>query len=157
MKRAATLLLLLAGCGGTAKPAIPIQDLLASDAKAEAFRIVPPAPPAPPAGDFLAWKEVAGPVPVPPSTARALAALLMDPASYQDASKPCVPIPGVKLRYTRGAERGEILFCFECLMLFTYRNGAVAGQADFDPGARPFARLLKPLFPQDPAIQALRE
>lgn len=78
-------------------------------------------------------------------------------SSYDANPKACTFQPGVRVDFYRGDEVLQVLFCFRCDELASYRNGRPVGHADFDPARAKLLRGIKSLFPDDPAIQSLRE
>jgi hypothetical protein len=153
MWRVAFLAPVLCGCSMPRSSLGHLEDLMGPEARVEAFRLRSPEAYA----DFPDWPVSAGPVLVPPASARRLAARLLDPASFSRTAKPCKPNPGVRVRWTGRDGIVDVAFCFECSQLFAYKDGVLAARGDFDPSARALAALIRPLFPSDPAIQALRD
>jgi hypothetical protein len=49
----------------------------------------------------------------------------------------------------------DVLLCFECAILAVYDNGRIAGGEDFDDIKSQLAAIVKELFSNDTAIQAL--
>lgn len=154
---AAGLLLAAGGCGQAAveKSFDGVEAVLRSPTKVEAFR-VGTADGNPHSTDYRAMPETAGPVAVDPATASELARILLDPKSYSPHPKPCVPNPGVKLRFTAGSRTVEVFLCFECSELFVYEGARSRGALEFDPAHGSLVIVVKRLFPKDPAIQALK-
>jgi hypothetical protein len=85
-----------------------------------------------------------------------VATVLTDPRSY-DWSKAvgCLPSYGVKLSFTRGADRVDVLLCFECDIVLFEHNGEPPGLEEFTPMRPVLVRAVKQLFPDDAEIQAL--
>lgn len=151
---AAAVLVLAAGCSLPKHDRTfgPLRGLMERPERIEALRIKADDPTR---TDYLAWPEISKPVVPDSGTARELTAALLDAGNFGSPGKGCMPVPGVKLRYAAGPDTAEILLCFRCLTLFTYRNGNPVGQDDFDPGRARFVALVKRLFPKDPVIQGL--
>ena len=151
-------LLPLTGCTfGSAKHQStigPIKDLVDSDAQVQAFRISHPVDPVD--GGYPLWPEISGPVAPNRTMARRLVVALLDPANFGSPSKACSVSPGVKIRFSKANGKADIFFCFECLILVTYRNDERKGLDNFDPGRDEFVDIVKQLFPNDPVIQAMR-
>lgn len=93
---------------------------------------------------------------------RRIATALLDPNSYRPkggSAKACIPQYGVKLSFSRANDRVDVLLCFECDIMATFRNGAgemESGQS-FDDGRAELLRLVKLLFPDDRLIQSIKE
>lgn len=103
-----------------------------------------------------AYPVTVGPVDVPPDAAQALAKLLLDDRSYSwDTMKSCTPEYGVRTTFIQGDEEIEVNFCFECGRALVRRDGQTIRVHDFDPSAQQLTALIRPLFPDDPQIQAL--
>lgn len=96
-------------------------------------------------------------VKVPPQIAAIISANLLNPELYTWGRLPnCVPHYGVRLTYFRGAERVDVLLCFECGSLETFWNQrSVTGQ-DFSHTYNLFGDAMKELFPKDAEIQAIK-
>lgn len=72
----------------------------------------------------------------------------------------CLPEPGVCVRFSRGAEVVDLLLCFECSLVSLASPGQHGGPIteqwiDFRASRAPFAKLVKEMFPNDAAIQAI--
>ena len=103
------------------------------------------------------YEMAAGPVAVPTKLADQLKQLLLDPGSYDfSAAKSCLPDHGVRIEFVDGKRKIDVLLCFECRILSVYDNGQSAGGEDFDPINRQLIDIVKQLFPNDTAIQALK-
>ncbi len=99
-----------------------------------------------------------GPVTVPPSVATQLVSVLSAHQAYGwDYAKGCIPFWGVRLAFYRGADRIDILLCFQCDILSVSLNGTQAEYEDFDPIRPNLVRAIKEIFPNDPTLQALSE
>ena len=124
----------------------------------EAFRIDPALrtadPKAPRLGDY---PILAGPVHADAAAIAELSSILRDPETYDwYRAKGCDFTPGVGLRLVRDASRVEIALCFECDELKIWRMGRTVGMEDFDAARPRLVALVKRLFPDDAAIQALK-
>lgn len=98
------------------------------------------------------------PAEVSASQAKALQDLLLDHDSYKwNVAKSCLPIYGVRAQFLKGDQAVDVLFCFECNVLAVFRNGRFVAGEDFDPIRGPLLEIVKPLFPDDEAIQELEE
>lgn len=72
----------------------------------------------------------------------------------------CLPEPGVCVRFHRGAEVVDLLLCFECNLASLAPPGQHGGPIidqwiDFRVKRAPFSALVKEIFPNDAAIQAI--
>lgn len=107
---------------------------------------------------FSDYPIVSEPVELPVATAKQVSAALASPATYDWYwAKACQPVYGVQLSFIRGAERVDVLLCFECDMLLVGRNGQTLGGEDFDHARGILVRAVKECFPDDEVIQQLRE
>ena len=175
MKHILWSVLLLAGCGEQSAPNtaargpwLGLGPALKDGGQAEAWRITGGGPPTPEearrgardeslSGDYLSYREIAGPVPLSRSLQNDLTRILSDSTLINDGVHPCIPTPGVKVRYTRA--KGvpiSICFCFECNELFVYEGTIRREHKGFDPGASALSKVFKKVFPKDPIIQALK-
>lgn len=162
MRAAALLLLLLAGCGeSTAPPAVVpmgswpgLAPALTSSTTAEAWTIQGDLPKG---RKHFDYKETSSAVALDPADFRAVASILSDPRSFSPEPKPCIPMPGVKIRFTRpNLEPVWVFFCFDCLELFVYEGTTRREFREFDPSGPALAAVMKRLFPKDPVIQGLK-
>lgn len=71
-----------------------------------------------------------------------------------DYAKGCKPMSGVLVRYHRESDVVDVSICFQCEMLSIAKRGEERWE-DFDPIKAKIAALVKPLFPDDAAIQKL--
>lgn len=95
---------------------------------------------------------------VPQASADEIRNLLNQDSSYVwEYSKACIPDYGILLtvRDQKGKEI-HIAICFECLILSVFDGNDLMLSEDFDPIHIPLIAIIKPLFPDDPEIQALR-
>jgi len=158
------VLLLLSGCGEPARQSKlltpSVKSVLGSPDSVRVFRLHPD-PVGKGAKESVTWADARTTAEVVPdaATMKELSALLSDPRTYDfEGGKGCIPHPGVKVCFMRGAATVDACLCFECLMMCFYGSGASGDDAwvDFDPGAPALTRLVKKLFPNDPAIQSLK-
>ena len=111
-------------------------------------------PNAPRLGDYPILSD---PVRADAATIQELSAILRDPDTYDwYRAKGCDFTPGVGLRLVRDASRVEIALCFECDELKIWRMGRTVGMEDFDAARPRLVAIVKRLFPDDAAIQALK-
>ncbi len=100
----------------------------------------------------------AGPINVPDEEVSKLRAVLLDESTYGwDYAKGCIPDYGVRIQFQHKTDNVDILLCFECDILLVYHNGKVVGGEDFDDGRAQFVAIVKTLFPDDQAIQSLKD
>lgn len=106
--------------------------------------------------DWWKWKTKGEPVTVDPATARQLADALLDEKSYyRGPPKACKPMPGVRVRFTRGSEVVSILFCLECSTIMI-KSGERGGGDDYDPAKSGIVAAMKKIFPDNADIQAFK-
>jgi hypothetical protein len=99
-----------------------------------------------------------GPVPVTRPIAPQLVSLLSAHDAYGWNSWPgCIPLWGVRLSFYRGADRIDVLLCFQCNLLSVSLNGTKIGDGNFRPMRPHLVRAIKALFPNDQALQELPE
>jgi hypothetical protein len=105
------------------------------------------------------YAVISGPVPVPQELARQLASVLMSYNTYGwNYGKACDPIYGARLGFVdKEGHSVDVVFCFECDILAVYRDGKLVRGKDFDAARPHFVRAMKILFPQDKAMQSLKE
>jgi len=158
VKRA--LLLLLAGCAGPTltEDLLPAaeKEIVSLPDRVEAFRLTDG--PISPGGrkriEWQDWPTDGAAVVVDPATARELSAILSDPRSFAPGpTRPSIPRPGVKLRFTRNLHLVVVMLAFDSRGATFYGQGQ---QANFDPSAPSLIRIIKRLFPEDVVIQSLK-
>jgi hypothetical protein len=168
MKTAAGLLLalLLAGCAqGPSTRMIRLfggaenVEIVASADRVEASRLRPPSRSGEGAPNYSQWPVVGAPVRVPPEIASRFSRGLTSESTYTswDEGKGCIPTPGLKLRFTRDGRSLDVVFCFECGMLFTYRGEQAIWGGNFDGSAREILPLFLQLFPGDSSLPRMLE
>jgi hypothetical protein len=164
MRRVAGILLvLLAGCGHG--PSRRIEklfggpdnvDIVASPERVEAFRLRPPSP-----GEVVEhynqWPALGPAVRVPSEVASRLSRGLTKESTYPlwEDAKGCDPRPGFLLRFTADGRHVDVVFCFECAILFTYRGSESIWYANFDESEKAIASLFLQIFPRDPVLSRL--
>jgi hypothetical protein len=79
-----------------------------------------------------------GPFDVPDETAAEIAEAILSPGSYDWGSeaKGCLPRFGVRVAFIRGTEQVDVLFCFECRILYVGHGGSLVGSGSFDHAPR---------------------
>jgi hypothetical protein len=106
--------------------------------------------------DIYGYPVVSSAVPIDDVSRANLSKVFSDPGTYLwDVAKACEFLPGVALRFAGSNVRVDILICFSCDELEIYRNGERVGHEDFDPRRSDLLGVVKKLFPEDEAIQAL--
>jgi len=100
--------------------------------------------------------EVEGPIGVDPASARELSGILTDDQSYGwDYYKPCLPEPGVKLRFIRRTAHTDVYLCFRCGTLMDADTNRPWAMANFDPAHMKLAAAIKRIFPKTSESQLL--
>ena len=107
---------------------------------------------------LLADYTAAGdPIPVDDALRARLERVLLDDGTYEwEMAKGCEPDFGVRIRFARGNDEVDVLFCFSCQMLRPHHAGAFLAMEDFDHGNAELVSIVKEIFPADEAVQALR-
>jgi hypothetical protein len=106
--------------------------------------------------DWWKWKVKGKPVVVDAATAKQLADALLDEKSYyRGPPKACMPMPGVRVQFVKGAQTVVVLFCLECSMIFV-RGADHLGGDDYDPAKSGIVAAMKKIFPNNAAIQAYK-
>jgi len=168
MKTAAVLLLLPAATGCLAGPSGRMMrlfgspenlEIVASADRVEATRLRPPSLGQEEAPNYSQWPTIGIPVRVPPDIASRFSRGLTSESTYTswDEGKGCIPKPGLKLRFTRDGRSVEVVFCFECAMLFTYRAEQAIWGGNFDGSSHEILDLFIRLFPGDPSLPKMLE
>ena len=135
-------------------------DIVASGTQCSAFLVDLPTPDdsGQPAmlGDY---RITEGPVNVDEDLRSQLATVITQHNTYVwDTDKGCIPKPGVRIQFSKAGDDVDILFCFECSMLYVYQGGVLAGtEHDFDGGRPTIVRIMKKIFPDSATIQGLSE
>lgn len=131
-------------------------DAVESPDKVEAFRLRPPQP-GESAAHFNEWPVVGTAIRVSPDLASRLSRGLTRESTFPRWEEPklCDPRPGFKLRFTGSGRSVDIVFCFECEILFTYRASESIWYANFDGSTKAIAGLFLQLFPNDPVLAQL--
>ena len=99
----------------------------------------------------------AGPFSVPTEIAQSITAALLDPDSYVWLPKKCKPKYGVRVAFHGSGGRIDILLCFECDYLASYRDGEPVSGGNFDYARAELVLAAKAIFPEDEVIQSLAE
>ncbi len=104
------------------------------------------------------YPTVAGPIPVPAPIASQVSETLTSTRPHGvEAARGCSPRFGVRFSFHGAHDSLDVLFCFECNILWVFRNGSRTGGEGFDYVRPNFVRAVKSLFPGDEEIQDLRE
>jgi hypothetical protein len=91
------------------------------------------------------------------------AGLILDSGNFElDMAKGCKFEPGVGLRFWKGEEAADLLFCFKCDELKVVApdpkgQGVQTPYADFGPGRAKFVRLVQDALPDDEVIRGLKD
>jgi hypothetical protein len=93
---------------------------------------------------------------IPTDVASGISAALLNGENFGYRDMPnCATRYGVRLTYFRGADRVDVLFCFECGVLETFWNQRSIHSQSF-ASYNLFAAAMKELFPHDEQIQAIK-
>jgi len=104
------------------------------------------------------YEILSGPVPVAETEQQQLLIALLANDSYMwEVAKGCAPDYGVRIEFSKGGDKVNVLFCFGCSQLQVYRNGKSVKGEEFDPIEKKLIEITKRIFPDDKAIQALDE
>jgi len=123
-----------------------------------AERIAPPESEKPGERKLADYRATSKPITVPNDMSQQLGAALASPDSYRwKTTKGCIPRYGVRLSFSKGADRIDVYICFSCNILLVAQNGVTKGGEDFDDARPVFVRAAKKLFPDDMVIQQLPE
>jgi hypothetical protein len=164
MKRTIGLLLLLSlGCdgGGTHEPQggkpsgswIGLKAALEHPGAVDAWTIAGD----PRKGSYFDYPESSKRIPVDTDAAASLSAILSDPKSFSGNPKGCIPVPGVKIRFSRtGLDPVWLFFCFDCEELFIYEGFLERESKEIDPSTKKLVALMKKIFPKSSSIQSLK-
>ena len=131
------------------------REVIGKPAKVQAYRLVDDSFYQPTVKDY---KTAAGPIDVSDELAQQTSKLLLDPDSYRfNAAKGCEPIYGVRLSFAKDDQVTDVFFCFDCDILSVYFQGKPVGGEDFDDIRPQLVKIVKQVFPDDEAIQGLKE
>ena len=101
--------------------------------------------------------ERAGPKKLGGHAAKLFSDALLDFNSYAwTEMKLCSPDFGVRLRFTRGLDQIEFLFCYDCDILEVTHNGRTQ-QENFDFAQNEFVKAAQAAFPWDEVIRNLKK
>ena len=170
MRKAAALLLILAsGCFDEGPDGMPRLgrmgklyggaeglDTVESPDRVEAFRLRPPSREKD-AAHYNDWPTVGEPVRLPSAVASRFSHGLTRESTFPRWEEPkvCDPRPGFMLRFTSGGRHVDVVFCFECQILFTYRASESLWYANFDGSTKAIAGLFLQIYPNDPVLSSL--
>ncbi|VTS02727.1 Uncharacterized protein OS=Pirellula staleyi (strain ATCC 27377 / DSM 6068 / ICPB 4128) GN=Psta_3044 PE=4 SV=1 [Gemmata massiliana] len=99
-----------------------------------------------------------GPVAVSGAVAESLVSVLSSHDCYEwSYAKVCKPVWGVRLSFYRGADRVDVLFCFQCDELSVSLNGTKVGSGYFEPTRPELLRAIQAIFPNDQVLRELPE
>lgn len=150
---------LSAGCGGADRNLTSLFgsadaiDTVRNASSVTAYRLKSPATDHRLLSDY---EMTAGPISVSDASTAELRAMLLDSSLYRwDTAKGCEPDFGVRIRFQRGNDAVDVLFCFDCDILGVYDNGVAVGGEDFDDFRNRLLVIVKDMFPDDEAIQSL--
>ena len=105
---------------------------------------------------YYDYSEIGNPVALDSSVVGKLKALLKERGSYDlKRSKPCEPVPGVKLTFTDDTKSLDIFLCFECNILIVMKDKKRIAHEDFDPMRQNLVTVAKLAFPNDKEITSL--
>jgi hypothetical protein len=101
----------------------------------------------------------AGPILLHPALSTNISEILCSQKTYYQGedAKGCMPLFGVRLRFSLGTNAVDVLLCMSCNILMFMPEGKEAQVKDFDPGRPAIVRFLKTVFPDDKVIQLLKE
>ena len=166
---AAVLLLLLAGCFGD-HPEDPVHlgrmgklfggkgglDVVEFPERVEAFRLRAPDGAQAQQG-YNRWPTVGPAVRVPSDAAARFSRGLTRESTYPrwEDPKGCDPRPGHMLRFFGDGRSVDVVFCFECKILFTYRGSESIWYANFDGSTKAIATTFLQVYPNDADLKAL--
>lgn len=167
---AALLLLLLAGCFVGDHPEEPLRlgrmgklfggkeglDVVEFPEKVEAYRLRAPDGMKAVQG-YNRWPTVGPAVRVKGEAAARFSHGLTRESTYPrwDEPKACDPRPGFMLRFYGDGRSVDVVFCFECKILFTYRASESIWYANFDGSTKALATTFLQVYPDDPDLKAL--
>ncbi len=104
------------------------------------------------------YDVLTGPILVAEAEKKELQQLLLADDSYMwKVAKGCEPDYGVRIEFSQGDDKVDVLFCFGCSQLQIYRNGKSVSGEDFDPIEKKLIKIVQRIFPEDRAIQELDE
>ncbi len=104
------------------------------------------------------FKILSGPIAVAEAERKNLQSVLLANDSYLwDVAKGCEPDYGVRIEFSKGDDKLDVLFCFGCSQLQIYRNGESLAGEEFDPIEKKLTEIAKRIFPDDEVIQSLGE
>ena len=133
-------------------------DLVAAPERVEAFRLRPPTTVIDVKPQYNEWPVAGDRVRVPADVAGRFSRGLTSENTYGgDEPKDCDPNPGYMLRFHGDGRTVDVVFCFKCAVLFTYRGSRPLWYANFDASTKAMAALLLKVFPGDPDLARLAE
>lgn len=96
---------------------------------------------------------------VPTDVAERISAAVLDPQRnlQSPGAKGCLPIYGVRIRYTTGKEQIDLYLCFQCAVLAIYRNGLPVAGAHFDSIQQVLKNEVIAIFPTDRVLLGLEK
>lgn len=110
-----------------------------------------------PNANHLTGYELGPEIQIPIEDMDRLRGLLKNEVLYQwNTFRFCAPTYGVLISARDNTGKTiSIAICFECQMIGIFENDQLVGSKDFDLFRKRLTALIKPLFPDDPEIQAI--
>jgi hypothetical protein len=106
------------------------------------------------------YDVVSEPYSVAPETARSISQTLTTPELHRfidPGTKSCIPYYGVRITYHRGEDRLDLYFCFTCMDLAIYFNGAPVGAMQFLFTCKRLLKDMQTIFPDQPKFIELED
>ncbi len=97
-----------------------------------------------------------GPITLSPAVRDRLREVFLNLRTKPSSKKACLPDFRIRLHFDGQASEVDILLCLECRIMAIYHNSAAFTCDNFDDVAPELIAISREIFPEDPAIQALR-